>query len=555
MKSILTTIVFFAAMTKMSFAQCNIPNESFENWITETLVIQGPAGEVSAEAMIPDSITPFLRFFLIGFAAAFDQSIAQIVEDDPQGFLGVSQSTEASEGDFALQLQGGYDFNDADIYGINGCTEIPDTFYLDVKTQNQNGPDPDTLSVLLIFDEGIAPLPGNETEILNSPGGVFREYVYTVDTEYHTVAIPIMKNFDAPVDTFYYNIIATTHNGSSMLIDNLRFENEDSETCMFENSTPFSITGIPQHICFCDEFEEGIILDAPLNTSDMYSTNLIALGANDDILYVSEFDSGGFDEDDFCPDDVLNLVEIHYTDLTGLQSGSRIIDLVGCFELSEKLPLQGTFVEEFEIQLLNGTTPVEDDFVQVCLIDDIIEVFTFEFTPELNYVLLAIDEDETVIEQLDNQNMTAFENLTPGQTYDVGIVQHTGVIPNLVGQNTLAIFQTGECVYPSANSYEVQIFDNEGSCISSTQDPAIFDAIQFMENPVSDILSVSLKGLQNQDQLQMSITNSNGQLIRLVNLDGMTETYNFHTSSLSAGVYFFSIQSESAQATKRFVKL
>ena len=86
------------------------------------------------------------------------------MEDDPQGFIGISQSDDASEGEFAVRLQGTPDLSVADIYSPNECTEVPDSFYFDIKHENSGGITDDTLFVFLTFDLGLSPLPEDSTD-------------------------------------------------------------------------------------------------------------------------------------------------------------------------------------------------------------------------------------------------------------------------------------------------------------------------------------------------------------------------------------------------------
>jgi hypothetical protein len=171
----------------------------------------------------PDGVVPFIRLLFLTFASFGDASVGEALLDDPQGVIGFDQSTDASTGDSSIKLQAGYNIELADIYSFTPCTEVPETFSLDVKHFGNTN---DTLTVSLIVDKGLNEVPQDEEDLENIPAYVFESFVFNSDSAWSTINLPVIENFKEDVDTAYYWIIAETFGDRYFLIDNIRI-NED----------------------------------------------------------------------------------------------------------------------------------------------------------------------------------------------------------------------------------------------------------------------------------------------------------------------------------------
>lgn len=214
MKTYLLLFSLLISITALS-AQCELENNSFEDWSTVTL--EGD-GITSTDVMLPDSIFPAARFLFFAFSGP--QIIDSILTSDPAGFLGLEQSTDASDGELAVKLQSKYadqvDF--ADLYYFNSCSEVPDSFAVDIKHVGFS--DTDNISFGVAFSEGLPSL-FDDPETLPYVGANL--YDITEDTEYVRYVVPIEENFESVVDTFYYSIFAQTTDSTYFVVDNVEF--------------------------------------------------------------------------------------------------------------------------------------------------------------------------------------------------------------------------------------------------------------------------------------------------------------------------------------------
>ena len=214
MKKYLLLFSFLVSINCIN-AQCELDNNSFEDWSTET--IEGD-GITPTDVMLPDSIFPAVRFLFFAFSGP--EIIDSILTSDPIGFIGLEQSTDASDGEFAVKLQSKYkdQVEISDLYYFNACSEVPDSFALDIKHVGQS--DTDVIGFGVTFDEGLASIFA-QPEDLPYLGSTSIDI--TEDTEYVRYVIPIEENFESEVDTFFYSIFAETTDSTYFLVDNVQF--------------------------------------------------------------------------------------------------------------------------------------------------------------------------------------------------------------------------------------------------------------------------------------------------------------------------------------------
>lgn len=547
-------IFILLLISHFAYSQCEIDNPSFETWTDQPLEVETINGDVFMnDIALPDSTVSVVRFFLQAFGVFFDPSIGQQLEDDPQGFIGISQSDDASEGAFAVRLQGTPELSVADIYSPNECTEVPDSFHFDIKHENSGGITDDTLIVFLAFDMGLSPLPEDSTDVANSPYSAYTEIIYNMDTDYHTVSLPIVNNFDQEIDTFYYLILTATHDGSSFLVDNLRFENDNGSDCFFDDYADFTIESDIK-ACFCNDFSETILLDN-VTQSDDFDVIYLVVDEDNLITEISEVNSS-FIEQDLCFEETSYLVEARYTDVVFFDTGMNLSELEGCFALSDRKEITGEMYDEFFWDLkMNGMSAQED--ISICLQDDIIDVFEFDYdTDRMATVIVFEFGSLEVVDQFDIPATKTFEELTEGETYSMGILTHDEPLPNLIGVNAVELqLQFTECIQASQNGYFLTIEElGTGNCTSSTQDPGILNAIQIINNPVAEQLNISIDN-SSEDLLNMQIINLNGQAVSNIKEVNKQQNIDWNVNHLPAGLYILNVQSETGQASFKFLKM
>jgi len=138
----------------------------------------------------------------------------------------------------------------------------------------------------------------------------------------------------------------------------------------------------------------------------------------------------------------------------------------------------------------------------------------------------------------------------------MGILTHDEPLPNLIGINAVELkLQFTDCVQASQNGYFLSIEESgTGDCISSTQDPAILNAVQIINNPVAEQLNIQINNT-NSDQLNMQIYNLNGQSMSGKKQVTNHQLLDWDVSHLSTGLYILNVQSETGQASFRFLKI
>ena len=224
--TILTSVLLFVIVTS-SVGQCEFPNQSFEDWSTVPYIYpDGMNGELTENVELPNETISFLRAFLLGFSGFFDPSFGTMFSQDPQGFIGVSKSTDASDGAFAVKLQSTEALATADIYSVAPCGAVPEEVSLKVK---HIGDGVDTVRIAMVWDSGLNAVPQDSSEFENLPGYAQATLILDGDSDYETVNMTPIAN-GMPVDTMYFLIIASFSDVSnSVLVDDIKLGVEDVE--------------------------------------------------------------------------------------------------------------------------------------------------------------------------------------------------------------------------------------------------------------------------------------------------------------------------------------
>ncbi len=560
MKNAISTILFLLTVTTYSTAQCGVADGSFENWSFVPVELEDGAGTIyTNNVQLPDSTTSVLRFLFIAFELFFDPSLGLSFTTDPQGVLGIEQSTDASDGEFAVKLQAAYNISVADIFSPRTCSEVADSFSLDVK---HVGNADDTLSVFVIFDEGLAPLPEDEDALQDYPAYAYGQFVYNSDSAYHRITLPVIENFVSNVDTFYYLIIAETDEDSYFLIDNIKMSPTDDNTvCSFDNYPSFSLTQT-KPVCICDDdfssFDEEGTFTAGGITQDTVPPLFIVLNQNDEIQYISEGDINALFQEDFCPEenDELFLVQILYesaTDIDGVLVGNSLTDITGCHAVSEKMPIN-TIYEFFQFEMFRDNEILDDEeLVVVCNFDDIIETFSFNNpTILLGTVFVINAENDIIVEQFSAASQNTTFDLPAGDYY-VGLAASLNIFPNVLGLD-VEILGESLCWYGSDNFYDVQVLENgDDACISSIKDQEILSNVRILQNPVHESLTLKIKENINKN-IKFSIYDLNGSLLLERETDKLLNDVTFDVSSFGQGIYFLQLQSADGIASFKFIK-
>lgn len=263
-------LLVLAFSTTFLRAQCDIDNNSFEDWTLQEIT---GSGVDFSEVLLPDSVAPAIRTLFWAFTG--DQAlIDSLIAVDPIGFLGMEQSTDASDGNFALKLQSKYaDVNEvADVYHFNSCSEVPDSFAVDIKHVGIG--EDDIISMAVVFDQGLPSLfdePGD-----NPYSGAVESLELTDESEYARYVIPIEENFESEVDTFFYIIAAETTDSTYYLIDNVEFiYKEPSSVSNAEVLNSIALTHNPVYENLSIAIQEPINIPVDLFITDMHGKTYV----------------------------------------------------------------------------------------------------------------------------------------------------------------------------------------------------------------------------------------------------------------------------------------
>ena len=555
MKKLLAITLIYLIISLPLSAQCDVENGNVENWTSSPFELDPETGTIyQNDVNIPDDNTSVIRLLFILFGSFGDPKYGEILESDPQGFIGIDQSTDASEGDFAVKLQGGYGIPYADIYSPKQCTEVPDSFTFDLK---HVGAFEDTLTVSVVFDEGLAGLPQDKSELQNYPAYAYGDFYYNADTPYEKISLPVIENFAAPVDTFYYLIVGTTNDSSYFLIDNIQNITSEPTLCSFDNYPSFSLTQTDV-VCLCDEIAsndgiEGTFVSGFVD-QDTVPPLFLILNAADEILYKSTVDIDELFDVDLCSSEDLFLVQIVYEnveDISGVNIGNNLSNIIGCHAVSEKMAIN-TIYEEFEFEMnRNGVTLNDTDTVIICAFDDVFEVFSFSTPTNLIETILILD-DETGIVTHQFHGESDLESLPPGK-YGLGMIASKDSLPNYIGME-LEYSVLNPCIYASENFYDLRVLDlGEEGCLTSTEDPLIKSSLQIVQNPVSEILTIRADFNLNKT-LELSLLDLNGKPLLKQQYHGVAGDITFDVSSFASGVYLMHAKSVEGSANFKFIK-
>lgn len=539
----LTTLFLFSF--GFAQAQCEITNGSFEEWFTTDFVIpDGMGGEASAEVLVPVGGTPFIRLLFLAFAAAFDPTYATLLETEAQELSGMSRSMDASDGDFALKLQGGYGIETADLYSLNTCNEVPEQFNFDVRHVGVSG---DTLSVFVIFDQGLNALPETEDDLADVPAFASIQMAFDTTTEYQTVNLPVIQNFEAPVDTFYYVILAETFDENSyFLIDNMNFEGSNSGCNLAAPS--ISLTNEEEAICICNIVDVAIPLEYEKDPNLLYEEILIN---EDDLIISIDYDGNGTHSELCYPDGQLRAaVVVHDGSLTGLQELSNVSDFGGCYEISNTVELNTYSLPPFDFNVyVDGTDP--GSFFSICLLDDLIETISFSSTSELENmaILLVSDEDsDTVVVRIDDINeTTTFMGVEPG-FYTLGAVGYDVNFDLEVGQGVEDISYDG-CIVISEDIYEVEVLGAEDNCVTDVDD-LYTGQLSINPNYSAGLFEINNP---NNESYDFIVRDMSGRLIQQGNKE--ISNNKIDLTSFTNGLYIVSMNIEGYILQQKLVKM
>jgi len=229
----LTFIILFLASFSFAQTTCTIPNGSFETWIdlTDDFDETGelPAGTI----MLPENYFGIFRFFISSFLEIFETFTGDELIEASSMFFGMYQSTDASEGDFSLQMQADETFPFVDAFVVVPCVEeeLPSSFCFDLK---HVGTGTDTFSIIGAFDE-------ESTLALDDYGTqdasaffIIDSIILEGDTEWISYNIPVVDNMNgiSPDTALIFMIMSSNEDSiaagveSYYLVDNLNFKLE-----------------------------------------------------------------------------------------------------------------------------------------------------------------------------------------------------------------------------------------------------------------------------------------------------------------------------------------
>lgn len=228
---------------------CELPNGDLEVWVDFTAELQelSPTPLPAETLIAPEGFASGLRFFFIIFSTIFEEFG---VENVLPNLFGTIRSTDASEGEFALQLGADQFFPTADLVTVNACNGTqPTAFTLDLR---HVGNITDTLLIVGSFGE-TAGLPETEEQINDFSAFFLQEIISNETTEYQNIFIPIVSNEnEISADSFTLFFLLSSNevslslgDTSFFLLDNLQFQGDESTTSTKELSLPSPVEVYP----------------------------------------------------------------------------------------------------------------------------------------------------------------------------------------------------------------------------------------------------------------------------------------------------------------------
>ena len=200
-------------------AQCDYVNGNLEEWTVLPLELD----TVTNDVLLPDNHVSSIRFLfqLIEIFFLGNPQPLQLFADDPQLFMGIDRSTDASKGQYAVKLQADAFLNIADLWSVIPCDEIQDSFKIDIKHVGNSN---DTIIIYGAYDANVAPIPQDQAALDSLAAYFIYQIIYDTTTEYSTFTFPVFINDpNAPVDTFSFLAFGTMSADSYFLLDNIRF--------------------------------------------------------------------------------------------------------------------------------------------------------------------------------------------------------------------------------------------------------------------------------------------------------------------------------------------
>ena len=231
---IITTLLFLL-FTLFSYSQtpCPIPNGSFESWIDVTEDFDETGELPDGTIMLPENYFGLFRFFLSSFTEIFEVLGGEDLIEASSMFFGLYQSTDASEGNFSLQMQSDDQFPFVDAFIGMECTgdELPSSFNFDLK---HVGGGADTFSLFGTFSDESS-LAIDEYGLQDASAFfVIDSIVMDGDSEWTSFNIPVVDNMNgiSPDSVVIFMFVTSNEDSlaagveSYFLVDNLNFQLE-----------------------------------------------------------------------------------------------------------------------------------------------------------------------------------------------------------------------------------------------------------------------------------------------------------------------------------------
>ena len=230
MKKLITFLLFFQ-VSFLSAQFCDIANGDLEVWEDVSDIVELSEPLPPETILLPEGYFGFLRFLFSALGDILGGLAGDELFDFAEDLFGVDRVTDATSGQFALQLGGDENLPLADLIGVFDCSlAIPDTFYIDVRHVG-NGTD------TLFIQGSLGPdseIPFDTLTLINDVAASFSHtLVSNQDTEYETLAIPVVDNENGiDSDTLILFMLVSGDQEflasgelSAFRLDNLRFRN------------------------------------------------------------------------------------------------------------------------------------------------------------------------------------------------------------------------------------------------------------------------------------------------------------------------------------------
>ena len=264
----------------------------------------------------------------------------------------------------------------------------------------------------------------------------------------------------------------------------------------------------------------------------------------DQIVAISEDDNGFNQFNSVCSEEELTFYVLSFeNEIAGVTVGNDIADIVGCYAFSNPLALATSNLQPFTLELSVDGQNVINESLQICLLDDIIEILDFTTnTTDGDLVYFVLDEYDNVALQIES-SITDLMGLEPGE-YTIVAYSYAGTLYNSEG----SFVSIEGCFQISDNDFDLTILGPQDGCSTASEDLSVI-GLSLKSNLVSTTLEI-----ENPENLQYTYRIFNLSGSNLLSGNSSTPIESIDVSTFPTGLNIVNITVDGQQYRSRFIK-